>query len=247
MIYRLLVLTAILFLHTSSFASPYSKWWDEGNRFYKQKQYDSAAVYFEKIAALKPHDAEVYYNLGNTYYRLNEIGAAVLNYERALKIAPDHKQATDNLALTENRIAGQIPSVREIFFVRWWNAITPATSVTTWAVISLVFFLALITMGVLKVMGKVKLDGYRIYMLLGSIWIVTLTLSFSAASHDRDNAAVIMLNGTNLMSDTKQGKSLLSIPEGTKVEIVEETPAMLQISLPDSRKGWVDRSSLTKI
>ena len=225
MIYRLLVLTAILFLHTSSFASPYNKWWDEGNRFYKQKQYDSAAIYFEKIAALKPQDAEVYYNLGNTYYRLNEIGPAVLNYERALKIAPNHKQATDNLMLTENRIAGRIPVVREIFFVRWWNAITPSTSVTLWAVISLVFFLALITMGVLKVMGKVQMEGYRVYLLLGSIWIVSLILSFSAASHKLDNTAVIMQNGTNLMSSTKQGKSIGVIPEGTKVEIIEEAPA----------------------
>ena len=49
-------------------AGNYPSLWQKGNSFYEQKQYDSAAVYFEQIAAVKPQNAEIYYNLGNTYY-----------------------------------------------------------------------------------------------------------------------------------------------------------------------------------
>src|SRR5690606_26240313 len=99
-----LTLIAML-LHISVFASGnYNDWWQKGNQYYEQKNYDSAAYYYNRIATLQPNDAEVYYNLVNTYYRLNLVGKAVLNYERALKYAPNHQLAADNLYLTQSRI-----------------------------------------------------------------------------------------------------------------------------------------------
>src|ERR1700744_3575460 len=75
--------------------------WQKANELYQQKQYDSAAQCLEQIAALKPQNEIVYYNLGNTYYKLNKIAPAVLNYERALRINPDYKEAKDNLLLAQ--------------------------------------------------------------------------------------------------------------------------------------------------
>src|SRR4051812_15187191 len=98
----LLVLT-ILYIHAGA-APSYSAQWEKAGNFYSNKQYDSAAYYYEQIAALKPRNAAVYYNLGNSYYRLNLIGPAVLNYERALHIDPSYKEAQDNLSLTQSRI-----------------------------------------------------------------------------------------------------------------------------------------------
>src|SRR5437867_3206445 len=80
-------------------AGDHNATWQKGNAFYQQKQYDSAAFYYEQLAALKPQNAEIYYNIGNTYYRLNKIGPSVLNYERALKINPGYKEAHENLLL----------------------------------------------------------------------------------------------------------------------------------------------------
>src|SRR5580698_2386656 len=102
----------------------YNTQWQKGTAFYQQMQYDSAAYYFEQVAALKPQNAEVYYNLGNTYYRLNKIPQAVLNYERALRINPEHKDANENLLLTQNRIINRIQPANEIFFITWWQAVT---------------------------------------------------------------------------------------------------------------------------
>ena len=113
-------ITPILLLYTFQlFASSANEWWQKGNKFYAQKQYDSAAYYYEKLAVQKPKDAVLYYNLGNSYYKLNDIGLAVLNYERALHLDPGYKDAEDNLILTQSRIANRIQGSEDIFFVRW--------------------------------------------------------------------------------------------------------------------------------
>src|ERR1700679_3139368 len=104
----LILVIILLSCFRSMAVESYNVQWQKGTTFYAQKQYDSAAIYFEQIAALKPQNAEVYYNLGNTYYRLNKIAPAVLNYQRALQINPDYKDAKDNLALTETRISNHV-------------------------------------------------------------------------------------------------------------------------------------------
>lgn len=247
MIKRLLFVAAILIVSTSIQASPYNQWWDAGNRFYKQKQYDSAAIYFEKVAALKPQDEAVYYNLGNTYYRLNEIGLAVLNYERALKIAPGNKLAQDNLALTQSRIAKRIPEVEDIFFVQWWQSITAPGTTTLWSVLSLLFFLSIIAIALLRMYKKIQMSNNRLQFVLGAVWVVTLILAFSSAMNKTHESAVVTQNGVNLMSGGRQNKPTGSVPEGTKVDIEQQEAGMVEVTLPDGRKGWIDKTAITKI
>jgi tetratricopeptide (TPR) repeat protein len=248
MIKRLLVITAILFLHTLSFASPYSKWWDKGNRFYKQKQYDSAAFYFEKIAAMKPQDAVVYYNLGNSYYRLNEITLAVLNYERALKINPSFQEAKDNLELTRNRIPGRIPETEDIFFLRWWKAINSPALTVVWAVLSLCLFLATISLSILKILGVIHFSTKRLQVALVCACGLCLIFAFGSTRSKLEEKAVVIQDAIQLMNGNKpDAKSIGNIPEGTTVEIKSESGTQTEIRLPDGRSGWVSRSSLVKI
>ena len=75
----------LLILSTALFANvDYNKLWGIANKHYSQKNYDSAVIYYEKIAASHPQDAVIYYNLGNAYYKLNQITPAIINYEMAL-------------------------------------------------------------------------------------------------------------------------------------------------------------------
>lgn len=247
MIRKLLVVTAILFLHITSLASPYSKWWDDGNRFYAQKQYDSAAFYFEKIAAMKPADAVVYYNLGNSYYRLNEVSLAVLNYERALKLEPS-QEAKDNLELAKSRIQARIPETEDIFFMRWWKAIASPAMTTVWSLLSLMLFISIMAISILKVLGVIRFSPARLQVGLLAIWLLTLIFAFASTRQKLEEKAVVMKDGMQLMNGNKPGaKSLGSVPEGTTVEINTVSEAQAEITLPDGRSGWIDKSSLIKI
>ncbi len=117
-------------MHCLAATDNYAFDWQKGNSFYQQRQYDSAAWYYEQISAAKPGNAEVYYNLGNTYYRLNKINYAVLNYERALRLNPDYAEAKDNLLLAQSRITNHIQSAGDIFFISWWQATTHGRKAT---------------------------------------------------------------------------------------------------------------------
>jgi len=239
----------ILFSHcTTSFAATTNDWWKKGNDFYSQKAYDSAAFYYEKLAAKKPKDAILYYNLGNAYYKLNEIGPAVLNYERALHLKPGFKNAEDNLILTQSRIANRIQGGEDIFFVRWWRSVTQVGNATMWAVISFILFLAILASMLASRMGKFDLSYKRqVNITLGILLLLSLILSYSSALRQDSHAAVVMQPDAPLTNSRGNSKPQTLVPEGTTVKIEQVQEGWMEIVLPDGRKGWMHKSYLSVI
>jgi len=232
-------------------AESYTAQWQKGTSFYSQKDYDSAAYYFEQIAALQPHNADVYYNLGNAYYRLNKVAPAVLNYERALLINPDFTLAKENLLLAQNRINNAILPERDIFFMRWWHSATKATHANTFAVISLALFILFI---LLLLSNRLKKDTSRrlppqVSGIIFFVFLCFITLAlisgFNAVNH---NSYVVMQADVPLMNSDLRGKPLVLVPEGTTVRIIKEDKGeWAEVSLPDGRSGWIQVSTLNKI
>jgi hypothetical protein len=223
--------------------------WSKGNEFYAQKQYDSAAYYFEQIAAMKPQNAEVYYNLGNTYYRLNRVGPSVLNFERALYIKPGYKEAKDNLQLAQSRISNRIHTAGDIFFIEWWQALTRPDRAKAWAVWTLVAFSLVIVSLLIRHFQKDKmLLPSQVPGVLGFTCICLLALAYASGRNmQRHTGAVVMQNDTPLMNNEQKGKPLALVPEGTSVKIREEKGAWMEVTLPDGRSGWVQQSLVAKI
>lgn len=246
---RLFLLLLVLAAYsTNSFASAdYTAYWQKANKFYEQKEYDSAAYYYEQITQSKPEDAAVYYNLGNTYYRLNLIGPAVLNYERALRLEPSHKDAQDNLYLAQGRINNRIQSVPEIFFLRWWHTITHANKATPWAYISLILFLAAIGLSLAKRFNKLETPP-QLTIGLFITWGLSLILAFTSASNKADSKkAVVMSQDAIFLLSLDNTKTQSLIPEGTVVKWKSSAGEWVSVALPDGRSGWMQKNTLTKI
>ena len=223
--------------------------WKKANAFYEQKQYDSAAFYYEQITALKPKNAEVYYNLGNTYYRLNKIPMAVLNYERALEIDPDYTQARDNLSITQGRIGNHIPKANDIFFITWWQSVSSARNATGWSAGALcAFVLIIVSLWVRRFMKKGNRLPVQVTGILIFVCLCLLTLAFiSAGNSEKATGAVVMEHDSPLMNDQQKGKPLALVPEGTTVKILDEKGMWVEVSLPDGRNGWLLQNQITKI
>ena len=216
--------------------------WQQANNFFKQKNYEQAANLYEQLAASKPYDALLYFNLGNAYYKLNNIGDAVLNYQRALRIQPSFQEAKDNLELTMSRIPNRIPSAGDIFFIQWWKGITNATLSGFWAAFSLFLFLSSLGLLTMQKFGKINFNGSKI-SLFGFIFC-TLFLLFAFSSANRKsahNTAVVMQHDAVFTLEASNGKAVSFIPEGTTVSIEDEQKEMLQVVLPDGRKGWMNK------
>ncbi len=221
--------------------------WNRANNFYKQKQYDSAAVLYEQLAATKPNNADLYYNLGNTYYRLNKIGLAVLNYERSLEINPENKNASDNLLLTHNRITNNIHKADDIFFVQWWNTITSAQKANMWAIICLLSIVLIVSLFVSRYAMKASIPVQLPWGL--SLLTILLLIIANTAAHNATHSskAVVMVNDAPLMAKDLSGKPLVIVPEGTTVTIGDTKSDWIEVVLPDGRKGWMQLNLINKI
>jgi len=230
-------------------AGNYNDLWQKGDAFYSQKQYDSAAACFEQIAALKPRNAAVYFNLGNAYYRLNRVAPAVLNYERALKINPDYTEARENLALAQGRISNAIPPTGNIFFVAWWHSLTRPDRATTWAIVALsIFTLVCLLMLVRRLQKSARgLIPSQLTGFLFFAFLCFLALAFFASSNVAPHTAVVMQADTPLMKPDLKGKPIILVPEGTTVKIESENGLWAEVTLPDGRSGWLQETLIDKI
>ena len=56
-----------------------------------------------------------------------------------------------------------------------------------------------------------------------------------------------MQNDAPLMNDTRAGKALSLVPEGTTITILDIQAGWAQVALPDGRKGWLQSSLIEKI
>jgi len=223
--------------------------WQKANDFYKQKQYDSAVVYYTQLTAAQPQNAALFYNLGNSWYRLNRVGLAVFNYQKALYLDPGYKDAADNLALTESRISNRIPSTSDIFFVKWWHRLTLGRNSTMWAIVALLVFLVIISLNLLKQFKKgTRVISPQLTGVLVVLLLCFLTLAYlSATNQMNSNMAVVMQNDAPLMNDQHTGKAQNLIPEGTTVTILDQKAGWAQVRLPDGRSGWLQETLVNKI
>ena len=244
-------LSAFWVIASCSAAPLNAQLWQQGNAFYAQKNYDSAVMCFEQLAAVKPANAAVYYNLGNAYYRLHRIGPAVLNYERALKRAPEYKDAQDNLLLAQSTIPNHIQPTRDIFFVRWWTALSNPLYARSWAVVSLLFFLLLLGLLLYRRINRAGAVWLRPQMTgaVAVLWLVALFLSFQAARGVAGPAQSVMLvqDAPLLPRPDASAKPEGLIPEGTVVRTGELKGAWIAITLPDGRSGWSGSADLQRV
>jgi tetratricopeptide (TPR) repeat protein len=69
----------------------------QGDRYYREKNYQKAIFYYEKLRRIK--EKNVYYNLANLYYKINELEKAIENLEKFLKYNNSDADAYHLLAI----------------------------------------------------------------------------------------------------------------------------------------------------
>lgn len=220
-----------------------------GDAAYTRKAYDSAILYYEEAASGKTPDPTALYKLGNAHYRLRHLGEAMLCYERALLRQPGFSAAARNVRVIQQQVS---PAGRkEIFFIRWWQAISAPEHSNSWAVLAMAIFAALLGMLAFSRYKRRKLEWLSPQLVGVSLGIACIFLVFSIAGVWRDvpqAQAVIMRPDTKFRPTTGSAKAgAIALPEGLLVKVLAPQKEEVIVALPDGQQGFVQKADIAAV
>jgi hypothetical protein len=239
----------LAFIALGGQAAPTQQWFEKGNDFYEQQMFDSAVVYYEKIAQVGGSD-EVYYNLGNAYYRLGKTGLAMLYYEKAKAIAPTDPDILANIRFASMNIVDRVPQPEQTFFTAMFHRLHilfPLT-VQLW-----ILFGILMLISILFSAGMFVSHNMRLWLVYtGSLGCI-IALFFGGSigvkvySTEKTVDAIVLTKSVDAMNEPNGAKVQFTAHEGTKFHIRQQVNEWSFVSLPNGVCGWVPDSCYGKI
>ena len=229
---------------------------------YNAENYRLAIELYQKSLAEDGRSSDLYYNLGNAYYRTDKLGKAVLCYERALRLDPTNEDARTNLDFVRNRIQDK-PEDDTAFLAKVHHSVIAAMTADAWAWTAFVVFVILmgaIALYIFSTNVALRKTGFFGGIVLLIVFVYTLVVASDAtglaSSHD---TAVVTAPSTQLSSTPRAAKTsadkVVTIHEGTKVEIVDSVPTpddpvspmWYNVKINNSTKAWLRSSDVERI
>jgi hypothetical protein len=211
--------------------------------FYSNKNINSALDSYLTILKNGYDNFEINYNIGCCYFKLDEVGKARYYLERALYFKPFDSDLFHNLSIIYKKILKNpalgeqvIVNRRIIFFI-------PINLVI---ILFLGFFFSTV---ILLVMAYLISDRRKFFFILfTSTFLLTLLLTIIffiqyTALNERTFISTSKVANIYLTPDENE-TVLLSIPEGTKGIILEESADYIKVKLNDDLSGWINKDNL---
>ena len=219
-------------------------YFQQGNKAYRESDYQTAIQWYEKILTTGHEGSQVYYILGNSYYKLNQNGRAILYYEKALRLAPEDAEIQFNLELANLRVKDRIELPPQFFLFRWWDGVLAFFSLSqlTWLVAGLYG----LTMLLLVLLTLRWVPGYQRWVKGAVIAcaVVGLFLGYllyvKALDHSARRDAIILTPSVTVLSEpSSSGSEVFVLHEGAKITVAEQRGEWSRIVLVDGKSGWM--------
>jgi tetratricopeptide (TPR) repeat protein len=241
------MVVCVLVLIAAATAAPVDQWFEAANRFYQNKQYDSAAVFYQKIVDAGVHNSAVFYNLGNTSYRQRQLGKAIVWYERARQLAPTDTDIITNLdfarAMIVDRIEQPQQGLLEQFFVALHRLVPLGTQL--WLLLGLLFALSICISAMFYVS-----HNSRLWLIYVSVCLVVLlgggALSAGIKIYLQETVtrAVVMQSRVDGRNQPDGETVRFSVHEGTTVRIHKRSKGWVLVSLANGFSAWMPLQAL---
>ncbi len=231
-------------------AAPVDHWFDQGNRFYQQEQYDSAETYYRKAVDAGVVNAALYYNLGNACFRQARTGEAILFYERARLLAPTDPDIEHNLRFARANIVDRIPEPERGFLEVVLRAFHVSMTLRTqlWVCTALLLAIAVIIALALFVSRNLRLWlTYLVVLTLFAFAAVGVSVALKIHTAERVVRAVVLEPAADAYNAPQGDKVLFVAHEGTTVHIRQTMGDWCLVSLPNGVSGWVMHAILGEI
>ena len=245
------ILFMLVILTSVSFAQE-EKMFQDGNEYYRQKQYDKAIETYSQIIHAGFESAPLYYNLGNAYYRSGKIGYAILYYEKALRLSPGDEDILHNLTLANLKIIDKVESLPKFFLFQWWEALLSLFNSSGWTIISYICYIILIISVGFYFYIKTG-SQQRVVLVTGLTGLLLLIISSSilAVKLNREltiNNGIVVQNVVNVKLSPDPGSNdAFIVHEGLKVILEDKVDEWVKIRLGDGKVGWLPQEDVKVI
>ncbi len=224
----------------------------KGNQYYEKEDFDKAITAYESVLQKDVTSKELHYNLGNAYFKKQALGKAILNYEKALLLAPRDADVLHNLEIAKARRLDEISALPPFFLFSWWQGLRDSLSPTAWGILCLLAlwlaaggFAGWLFFTIRRQKKWSFLGGLTSFVLM----LLFLSLAFSRLSYVKDSGQAILIEKQNKLysgPDT-DSPAILTIHEGTKMEILDQIGDWQKIRLVNGEQGWLPVEALGKI
>jgi len=224
---------------------------ENGNKFYFNKNYSMAIQSYNKILNLGFYHENLFFNLGNAYYQNNELGNAIWSYEKGLKINPFDKDLVYNLSFCNSKIADNVIRPKQFFLFNFYLNTIRYLSFPKWFVLfSITFFLWCLLNSIIKVFNYKKNIFFKSFrsFLLFSLLIILLFLYDIIFNLSKVNNGIVVTETIDILSAPSKNSNLVyTMNEGSKLKIINFNDLWYEIELLDGNKGWVLKNNIKEL
>ncbi len=229
-----LIINPFFLLGEETYVSPQDIF-QKANSAYEKGDLGLALESYDALVRQGFESSSLYYNLGNVHYRRGERGKAILWFERASRMAPRDSDIQFNLSLARSHIREDENNfIRKIFLTFTNNELSWIVLVVSW-----LFFLVL--GGV--ILGWIKSETWPTTYLWFCGMILLVSIGWLSANTYilRDPIGIVVAPP----GEVRNGPGLeyavgFTIPEGSKVYIMNKRPDWIQVGVPQQGlKGWM--------
>lgn len=226
--------------------------WDDANTAYINADYRRALELYHNIEQRGVASAKLYYNIGNAYFKDGKTGRAILYYNKALRLSPGDEDIRYNLDVANSYTKDHIQIVPELFASRWIRSVRQTVSGNVWAVLSLVFFAAMLfAVMIYLLVQSLLFRKVGFFAAIVCLLLFVVTASFAISERRRSNSpteAIVMSAAVSVKaSPDKTSTDMFVLHEGTKVRVGNGMADWVEITIADGKKGWIESRSIEMI
>ena len=238
-----ILILIVWFISSISLAQSPEVLFSQGNKAYKNGDYQAAVTKYKKALEADLQSAELFYNLGNAYYKLNQIAPSIYYYEKAQLINPADEDIAYNLQLANQLKMDKIDRVPENFLLRQKKKMTKMFSYNSWAYLSIFWaFAGVFVFGLFLFSKNISTKRMAFAGMFASLFL--LLFSWYNANYARqlqhEKYAIVFNPKTNLQAEPNlSADKIVTLHEGCKIKVLEKENNWQLVKLANGKKGWL--------
>ncbi len=249
---KLILLAALLLVAAAGAvqAADVKAEFEEGNKFYEQRDFESAIRIYESIVHDGAESATLYYNLGNAYFKSGDIGHAVLNYLRAERLDPSDEDIQHNLDFARRLTRVDMEGVELNPISSFLDSVVRPYRLSLLAWVSSIMFVLLI----LALAARFGLGFHFTALRIGTIALIVLLCVTAGLTTYKYRTAYLTQRVVIVSEDApvRNGPTANADIEfqgapGLVAEIVRRSGDYYDVLFENKRRGWIKRDLVAEV